>query len=56
MVRIPIERAMELVAQRGLPTEPKAGAVPPSAVDVANQAAQRSDTSGKSAQMKAQPK
>jgi hypothetical protein len=30
LVRIPIDRAMELVAQRGLPTRPQAGAVPPS--------------------------
>jgi hypothetical protein len=52
VVRIPIERAMQLVAQRGLPTTPKAGEIPPSAVNVANQAAQRSDTSGKSVQPK----
>jgi hypothetical protein len=50
MVRIPIERAMQLVAQRGLSTTPKAGTIPSSAVNVANQAAQRSDTSGTSAQ------
>jgi hypothetical protein len=37
---------MQLVAQRGLPTTPKAGTIPPSAVNVANQAAERSDTSG----------
>jgi hypothetical protein len=54
VVRIPIERAMQLLAQRGLPTAPKAGTVPASAVNVATQAAQRSDTSGKSAQTKAQ--
>jgi len=47
VVRIPIERAMELTAQRGLPTTPRAGTVPPSEVNVVNQAAQRSDTSGK---------
>jgi hypothetical protein len=52
VVRIPIERAMLLVAQRGLPSIPKAGTAPPSAVNVANQAAERSDTSGKSAQTK----
>jgi len=45
VVRIPIERAMQLIAQRGLPTTPKAGSVPPSEVNVVNQAAQRSDTS-----------
>jgi hypothetical protein len=55
VVRIPIERAMQLIAQRGLPTTPKAGTIPPSAVSVANQAAQRSDTSGTSSQTKPQP-
>jgi hypothetical protein len=55
VVRIPIERAMQLLAQRGLPTTPKAGTVPPSAVNVATQAAERSDNSGKSAQPKSQP-
>ncbi len=55
VVRIPIERAMQLVAQRGLPTTPKAGTVPASAVNTATQAAERSDTSGKSAQPKSQP-
>jgi hypothetical protein len=54
VVRIPIERAMQLLAQRGLPTTPKAGTIPPSAVNVANQAAQRSDTSGTSSQPKPQ--
>src|SRR3984893_2930929 len=54
VVRIPVERAMELLAQRGLPTTPKAGTVPPSAVNVATQAAERSDSSGKSAQPKKQ--
>jgi len=45
VVRIPIDRAMHLIAQRGLPTTPKAGNVPASEVNVVNQAAQRSDTS-----------
>lgn len=45
VVHIPIERAMELIAQRGLPTTPKVGGVPPSEVNVVNQAAKRSDTS-----------
>jgi hypothetical protein len=54
VVRIPIERAMQLLAKRGLPTTPKAGTVPPSAVSVANQAAERSDTNGKSPKTKAQ--
>jgi hypothetical protein len=43
VVRIPIERAMQLIAQRGLPTTPKAGSVPPSEVDVVNQTAQGAD-------------
>jgi hypothetical protein len=54
-VRIPIERAMQLLAQRGLPITPKAGTVPPSAANVAVQAAARSDTSNKPAQPKSQP-
>lgn len=45
VVRIPIDRAMQLVAQRGLPTTPKAGNVPPSEMSTVNQAAQQSDTS-----------
>jgi hypothetical protein len=45
VARIPIDRAMELLAQRGLPTRPQAGAVPPSPLNTARQAATRSDTS-----------
>ena len=45
VVRIPIERAMRLVAQQGLSTTPKAGTAPPSEVSVVNQAVQRADTS-----------
>jgi len=45
VVRIPIDRAMQLVAQRGLPTTPKAGNVPPSETSTVNQAAQQSGTS-----------
>lgn len=44
-VHIPITRAMELVAQRGLPTTPKAGTMPLSPVNLARAAAQASDTS-----------
>jgi hypothetical protein len=44
IARIPIERAMQLLSQRGLPTRPLAGAVPPSPVNTARQAAARSDT------------
>ena len=56
VVRIPIERAMQLVAQRGLPTIPKAGTAPASTVGVATEAAQRSDTSAKPAQPKPRKK
>jgi hypothetical protein len=45
IVRIPIERAMQLIAQRGLPTTVRVGTVPPSEVNVVNQAAQRADVS-----------
>ena len=47
VVHIPITRAMELVAQRGLPTTPQAGAqpAPSSPVNLATQAAEKSDTS-----------
>ena len=56
-VHIPIDRAMELLAQQGLPTTPKAGTAPPSEVNVVTQAAQRSDTSNEPARTKArQPK
>jgi hypothetical protein len=54
VMHIPIERAMQLVAQRGLPTTPKAGTAPSSTVNIAKQAAERSDTSGKSPKSKAQ--
>src|SRR2546421_3009536 len=45
IARIPIDRAMELLAQRGLPTRLQAGAVPPSPVNMARQAVTRSNTS-----------
>jgi len=45
VVRIPIHQAMQLITQRGLPTTPKVGAVPPSEVNVVNQAAQSADVS-----------
>jgi hypothetical protein len=44
VVRIPIDRAMELVAQRGLPTRPQAGVAPASDANVGKEAARRSDT------------
>lgn len=52
VVRIPIDRAMELVAQRGLPTRPQAGVVPPSDVNTGKEAARRSDTSRQPAKKK----
>jgi len=44
VVRIPIDRAMELIAQRGLPTRPQAGTTPPSTVQLTREAARKSDT------------
>jgi len=44
-VHIPIDRAIELIAQQGLPTTPRVGTIPASEVNVVNQAAQRSDVS-----------
>lgn len=43
---IPIDRAMQLVAQRGLNTTPKTGEVPTAIVNMVKEAAQRSDQSG----------
>jgi hypothetical protein len=45
IVHIPIERAMQLVEQRGLLTTPKVGTAPPSEVGTVEQAAHRSDVS-----------
>jgi hypothetical protein len=45
VAHIPITRAMELVAQRGLPTTPRAGEEPTSPVNLARQAAAKSDRS-----------
>ena len=44
VVRIPIDRAMQLVAQRGLPTTPRAGTNTVSEVSPATQAAEKADT------------
>src|SRR4029077_15613665 len=52
VVHIPIDRAMQLLAQRGLPTRPQAGTSPSSDVNTAKEAARRSDTSGKPAERK----
>lgn len=45
VARIPIDRAMALLAQRGLPTRPQAGVTPPSDVKTATDAARKADTS-----------
>jgi len=45
VAHIPIERAMELTAQRGLPVHPRAGTTPPSPVNTAREAATREDRS-----------
>lgn len=44
-VRIPIDRAMDLIAQRGLNTTPRTGTVPESVVNTINEAAARADHS-----------
>jgi hypothetical protein len=54
VVHIPIDRAMQLLAQQGLPTAPRAGTVPASEVNVVTQAAQHSDTSNQPAKNKPQ--
>jgi len=46
VVRIPIDRAMELIAQRGLPTRLQTGTTPSSVVNTVKQAAAQSDNSG----------
>jgi len=46
VAHIPIDEAMKLVAQRGLPTTPQAGTMPLSPVNLAKAAAEASDTSG----------
>jgi hypothetical protein len=45
VVHIPIDQAMKLIAERGLPTTPQAGTMPVSPVNLARAAAQASDTS-----------
>jgi hypothetical protein len=44
-VHIPIDQAMQLIAERGLGTTPKTGTVPTSTVSVINDAADKSDHS-----------
>ena len=45
VAHIPIDKAMELIAQRGLPTTPQAGTAPTSTVGMAEAAAAAADTS-----------
>jgi hypothetical protein len=45
VVRIPIERAMQLIVERGLPTRPQMGTAPTSTVNVAKVAADKADHS-----------
>src|SRR5213083_904954 len=45
VAHIPIEQAMQMIAQRGLPTTPQAGTAPPSIVQTGREAAVKSDTS-----------
>jgi len=47
IVHIPIDHAMELIAERGLPTRLQAGTVPPSTVNMAREAAAKADRSQK---------
>lgn len=46
-VHIPIERAMQLIVERGLPTQVKAGVAPASVVNTAQRAAAKADTAAK---------
>lgn len=52
VVRIPIARAMELVAQRGLPTRPQAGTAPASGVNMGKEVVHRSYTGRQPAKKK----
>lgn len=47
VVRIPIERAMQLLTQRGLPTTPKPGTVPPAETNMAATGQARQQTKEK---------
>jgi hypothetical protein len=51
-VHIPIDQAMQLIAERGLATTPKTGTVPSSVVNTVHEAATRSDHSGQPAPAK----
>ena len=45
VMHIPIDRAMQLLAQRGLPTRAQSGTAPSSDVNMGKEAARRADTS-----------
>jgi hypothetical protein len=45
VAHIPITRAMQLIAERGLPTKPQAGTAPSSPVNMSREAANKTDTS-----------
>ena len=45
-LHIPIDQAMQLIAERGLPTTPKTGTVPSSIVNTIHEAAAKADHSG----------
>src|SRR5262249_45077257 len=45
VIHIPIEQAMQMIAQRGLPTTPQTGTVPLAPVNLARAAATAADTS-----------
>jgi hypothetical protein len=47
VVHIPIETAMQMLVQHGLPTTPKVGTAPTSTVQMTQQAAAKADTSQK---------
>ena len=49
VAHIPIDRAMQLIAQRGLPTQPQAGTAPSSIVQTGREAATKADTSAQKA-------
>jgi hypothetical protein len=54
VLRIPIDRAMQLIAERGLATKVTAGSVPPAGGDVVNQTGQRAEVSKRPAKGKKQ--
>lgn len=49
VAHIPIDRAMQLIAQRGLPTQPQAGTTPSSIVQTGREAATKADASAQKA-------